>query len=188
MTSGSNSKVFKKDLLTTLINQFCNMSSRIAKGGGVFSVVIMFFMTGHVICEIVLRTLLDSSTYVLDEFVGYGVAAMTFMSLGYALGEGALIRVNILLVRLKNNIIRRVVELASVLLALCLSIYISKYFLKSIMRNFKRNATSETIAEVPLWIPESFVLLGLGILALQLLSYTLKILSGQDLIEGGVDE
>ncbi|PID39682.1 MAG: C4-dicarboxylate ABC transporter permease [Proteobacteria bacterium] len=168
--------------MATVLDGYCKLSSFIAKAAAVFSVAVMFFMTGHVIYEIILRTLFDSSTYVLDEFVGYGVAAMTFLSLGYALEHGALIRVNILLVRLKNNILRRAVELISVVLTLCLSLFISSYLLKSITRNYERNAVSETIAEVPLWIPEGLVLLGLCILSMQLISYILKILTGRNLI------
>jgi TRAP-type C4-dicarboxylate transport system permease small subunit len=170
------------DLTVNLINRFCALSSWIAKVGAICSVALMAAMTAHVIFEIILRALFDTSTYVLDEFVGYGVAAMTFLSLGYALEHGALIRVNILLVKLRNNVARRGVELISVLLALTLSLYISAYFLRSVTRNFERGATSETIAEVPLWIPEGLVLLGLYILSLQLFAYTLKILSGQALI------
>jgi TRAP-type C4-dicarboxylate transport system permease small subunit len=164
------------------INRFCAVSSFIAKGGAIIAIVLMVSMTCHVIVEITLRAFFDSSTYVLDEFVGYGVAAMTFLSLGYALETGALIRVNFLLVKLKNDIIRRVVEQIAVLCALCVTLFISVYFLKSIVRNFERGAVSETIAEVPLWIPEGLVLVGLYVLALQLIAYTLKILSGQDLI------
>ncbi len=170
------------DLPVKFINKFCAISSIIAKGGAIVSVVLMASMTCHVIVEIVLRSFFNSSTYVLDEFVGYGVAAMTFLSLGYALETGALIRVNFLLVKLKNDVIRRVVEQIAVLSTLCLTLFISVFFFKSIARNFERGAVSETIAEVPLWIPEGLVLVGLYILALQLISYTFKILSGQTLI------
>ena len=44
------------------------------------------------------------------------------------------------------------------------------------MRNYERGYVSETVAQVPLWLPESFVSIGLGILLLQFLSYLLKVL------------
>ncbi len=168
--------------LKIFINKFCAISSFIAKGGAIVSVVLMVFMTCHVIVEITLRAFFNSSTYVLDEFVGYGVAAMTFLSLGHALESASLIRVNFLLIKLKNNIVRRVVEQIVVLLTLGLTLFIARYFFKSIVRNFERGAVSETIAEIPLWIPEGLVLVGLIIMVMQLIAYTLKILSGQTLI------
>lgn len=170
------------DISGKFIDVFCATSSIIAKGGAIISAILMACMTCHVIVEITLRAFFNSSTYVLDEFVGYGVAAMTFLSLGYALETATLIRVNFLLVKLKNDIARRIVEQIAVSLALFLTFFISIYFLKSILRNFHRGAVSETIAEVPLWIPEGLVLVGLYVMALQLIAYTLKIVSGRNLI------
>jgi len=111
------------------------------------------------------------------------VAAMTFMALGYTFETDTLIRVNILLTRIRSDFGRRIVEFSCVLLTLLLSSYIALYFWKSVARNFDRGSTSETIAAVPLWIPEAFVLLGLVIFIMQLISYILRIISGQKLLE-----
>lgn len=168
--------------LQSLVNPFIRFSSLIAKMGGVFSAILMAAMTLHVILEISLRAFFDSSTFVLDEFVGYGVAAMTFMTLGYALETNSLIRVNILLVRVHSEFGRRLVEVLCALVALMVSSYIATYFWNSVTRNFTRGVTSETVAEIPLWIPESFVLIGLGVFMIQLLAYILKVISGQSLL------
>lgn len=172
----------QNNVLLPFVNPFIRVASVIAKAGGVFSAVLMAAMTLHVILEICLRAFFNSSTFVLDEFVGYGVAAMTFMTLGYALETNSLIRVNILLVRIRGDFGRRLVEVLCALVALIVSSYIALYFWKSVSRNFTRGVTSETIAEIPLWIPESFVLLGLGIFMIQLLAYILKVISGQSLL------
>ena len=63
------------------------------------SAALLVLMVLHILLEIVLRSFFASSTFVLDEFVGYGVAAMTFLSLGYALETDSLIRVQLLLGR-----------------------------------------------------------------------------------------
>lgn len=168
--------------LQYFVSFFIRLASFIAKLGGVFSAILMAAMTLHVILEIFLRAFFNSSTFVLDEFVGYGVAAMTFMTLGYALETNSLIRVNILLVRIRSQFGRRLVEVLCALVALIVSSYITFYFWKSVSRNFTRGVTSETMAEIPLWIPESLVLIGLGIFMIQLLAYILKVILGQSLL------
>ena len=76
------------------------------------SAVLLVAMVCHIIVEIVLRSFFATSTFVLDEVVGYGVAAMTFLSLGYALEQGAMIRVNVLITRV-GGMPRRALELWS---------------------------------------------------------------------------
>lgn len=152
----------------------------LSKMGAVVAMILMVAMTIHVMLEIVLRTLFSTSTFVLDEFVGYGVAAMTFLSLGYAFRTGVLIRVGLLLTKLRNRTLQRAVELLCVLSTLGLVLFIFKYFLKTVVRNWERGATSGTMAEVPLWLPESLVLVGLAIFAIQIVARVLELLDGGD--------
>ncbi len=135
-----------------------------------------------IIYEIVLRAFFHSSTYVLDEMVGYGVAASTFLGLGYALSQGSLIRVNILIGVVKNRIARSAIELLSIAVVLYVNTIILTSFWKSIARNFNRNALSETVAQVPLWIPEGVLFVGLCLFSLQLIAYALIVLTGRPLI------
>ncbi len=58
--------------------------------------VLLVAMVGHTVLEMVLRAFFYTSTFVLDEFVGYEVAALTMLGLGHALNTGSLIRVNLL--------------------------------------------------------------------------------------------
>ncbi len=159
---------------------------RLAAWGGYLAGVILVLMVGHVLLEIVLRTFFATSTYVLDEFVGYGVAAMTFLSTAYALRNGALIRVNILLDALPGGGVgRRSIELLCVLLTMSACGLIAVFFGNSAWRHFTRGTVSETVAEVPMWIPEGFVLVGLVILELELFSYALRIVAGDRLLDDG---
>lgn len=147
--------------------------SGISRGAAVVAAAVLVLMVLHILLEIVLRSFFASSTFVLDEFVGYGVAAMTFLALGYALEEGALIRVQLLLARSSPRA-RRGLEILSAGLTLALSLFLIAYFWKSVSRNWSRGAVSQSIAEVPLWLPEGLVLLGLVLFALQLLAYLLR--------------
>ena len=154
-------------------------TARLATAGAVLAAVILVLMTGHVILEVFLRGAFSTSTFSLDEYVGYGTASMTFLAAGYALQEGALIRVNILLARLQpNSQARRILEIFAGVMTLLVMGLLHWYFLISLMRNFNRGTVSETVAATPLWIPEAMVTVGITILLLRLSAYLLLICFG----------
>ncbi len=159
------------------MRQFQAAVFALSKLAAVLSAVLLVAMVAHIVIEIVLRSFFSTSTFVLDEFVGYGVAAMTFLSLAYALEEGSLIRVNVVLSRLRGRA-RRGVEIVSVLATLGLTCFVAYYFWRDLSRNFTRGAVSESIAEVPLWIPQALVFAGLALFAIQLFAYFLRLASG----------
>jgi TRAP-type C4-dicarboxylate transport system permease small subunit len=146
----------------------------ISKGAAVVSATLLVLMVLHILLEIVLRSFFASSTFVLDEFVGYGVAAMTFLSLGYALETDSLIRVQLLLGRSAPPV-RRGLEILAAGLTLALTLFLIAYFWRSFARNWSRGAVSQSIAEVPLWIPEGLVLFGILLFALQLFAHLLRL-------------
>lgn len=146
--------------------------SRLA--GGIAGLLLVG-MVLHILTEIVLRAFFHTSTFVLDEFVGYGVAAITFLSLGYTLEHGALIRVNILLSRVQGWG-RRLLEVIAASLTLGLLTFFGWFFWLRVSRHWVRDSVSSSIAQVPMWIPEGLVLLGLALFWLQMLAYLLRML------------
>ncbi|WP_137389017.1 TRAP transporter small permease subunit [Rhodoligotrophos defluvii] len=155
-----------------------DLVSWISRAGAVIAAILVVAMTGHILLEILLRVAFSRSTYVLEEFVGYGIAGASFMALAYTLETEGHIRVNLLLTRLGDSPLRKLVELLCIGTSFALTLFLCLYFWRSISRNWARGAVSETIAQVPLWIPEGFVLLGLGIFALQLVARALRVLVG----------
>lgn len=149
---------------------FAYTLSRIAAGVAALALAGMVL---HILYEIVLRYFFATSTYVLDEFVGYGVAACTFLALGYALENGNLIRMNALLARTEGTA-RRTLELLCALLAMTVTAMLIWFFWIRVLRHWTRGTTSSSIAQVPMWIPEGLVLLGLVVFAIQLLAYLLR--------------
>ncbi len=142
------------------------------------SAAICVSMLVLILVEIVLRSFFDTSTFLMDEFVGYGVGAMAFLALGYSLENGALIRVNLLLKRMSRRV-RQSVEVFctfATLIAMGVPIW---FFWLSIMRHYKRGYTSGTYADVPAYIPESILLIGMMLFWVQLLAYGLRVLAGQ---------
>lgn len=140
-----------------------NVLSQSANWLAVLALVTMFV---HIVLEIVLRNFFDSSTFVLDEFVGYAVSALTFLALGEAFRSGALIQVT--LVRdLLGARGRFLLDVFGHFAAFSVGVLIAWYIGRSVLRNYERGTTSSSIAEVPQWIPEFFVLLGTIIFTLR---------------------
>jgi len=154
-----------------------SISRRLALWAAYLSGLIMVYMVIHVLVEIVLRVFFSKSTYVLDEFVAYATAAITFLSLSYALREDSLIRVNMLLIKVSGKL-RWVLEFFSVSTMLVIVSSLTYYFwIKTFWRDLTKSRVSESIAEVPLWIPEVFVLIGLILLFLQLFTMFLRLVT-----------
>ncbi len=137
----------------------------------------LIFMVGHILYEIVLRYAFATSTFVLDEFVGYAVAATTFLALGYSLEHGSLIRVHILIDRLSGRS-RRTLEAFSAVATMAVVSLLIWFFWLRVARHVTRGSVSSSIAQVPMWIPEGAVLLGLAVFWLQLLAYFLRHATG----------
>ena len=145
--------------------------------GAYLAAAICVYMLCHILLEIVVRSFFGTSTFCMDEFVGYSVGTMAFLSLGYSLETGALIRVNLLLKRIKGKP-RRAVELFCAVMTLAAISVPITYFFISVKRFYIRGTTSATWADVPTWIPEAFFLVGMCLFWVQLLAYTLRIITG----------
>ena len=144
--------------------------SRLAAG---LACLIVVAMVCHILYEIVLRTFFASSTFVLDEFIGYGVAAATFLAIGYSFEHGSLIRVGLLIGRLEGRA-RRSLEVFCALATLWMTSLLGWYVGLIVWRSWSRGRVSSSIAEVPLWIPELLIFVGIAVFWLQLIAYLVR--------------
>lgn len=144
----------------------------LSKLAAVLAALLVVAMTLHILLEIGLR-LFDRSTFVLDEVVGYAIAAATFLSLGYAFEHGALVRVGLVIERLAGPS-RRLLEAACALATLAVMSQVALTLTTNALRSFERGRTSSSIAEVPLWIPEAVCSVGLWIFCLQVFVWFLR--------------
>lgn len=146
--------------------------------------VILVLMTGHMCLEMILRAWFATSTFVLDEFIGYGVGSTTFLALAHTFNDGALIRVHLLIGRLAGPA-RLAVEIFCVGCTTAAMMFLLVYLARSALGNFAQGTTSSTIAAVPIWIPETVMAIGLLLFCLQLIVYLLRIILDPDRIMGG---
>nr|WP_321443406.1 TRAP transporter small permease [uncultured Cohaesibacter sp.] len=137
----------------------------------------LVFMVGLIALEILLRSLFSTSTFMTAEFVGYAVATCTVWSLGYVLEHEQLIRVNLLLARFPERV-QDVMTAISAALLLAGTLGLAWMFWLRVARAWARGTVSPSIAAVPVWIPESVILAGLLVFALQIFAHGLRYLQG----------
>lgn len=168
------------------VDRLDRAAAAIARAAAWAAGALLLAMVGHVLLEIALRGVLARSTFVLDEFVGYGVAAVTFLAAGHAFQDDALIRVGLVLEATRRRPrLRRSIELAAAGMAVACVGFVAWYMAKSVLRHLDRGTVSETVARVPLWIPEGLMLLGLLVLVLRIAVYMLRVAAGGPLLADG---
>ena len=151
-----------------------NFAERLSLFGAWVSAFLLVYMVCHILTEIFFRTVLDSSTYSLDEFVGYAVAAMTFLSLGHAFQRKSLIRVNILTNAIRGKLFQ-FVEVLCIIFTFSIMAFFARYIWRSLSRNYERGTVSPTLTETPIWIVETVFFIGLCIFLIQMLVSVLSV-------------
>lgn len=111
------------------------------------------------------------------DFTGFFLAASTFLALAYALRAGGHIRVTLVTNRLSARI-RRGVEIAVALLALVMSGYATWYMGLLWLESLEFGDRSSGMVSVPLWLPQTPVVLGLAILTIALADELICMLRG----------
>lgn len=152
-----------------------SLARTLSRIGNFAAILALAYMLAHILLEIVLRNVFARSTYVLDEFVGYAVSALTFLALGETLRTGKLIRVNLLHDWVGAGA-RKALEIFAMSSAIAVGAFASVYVGKSVLRSYQRGTTSASVAEVPQWLPEALLLAGLCIFVLQALAGLIVIL------------
>jgi len=161
-----------------MLSAIVRVIHKASDAGMVLACLLLVLAVAHVLIEIVARDLFRTSTHMLDEMIGYAVCGITFFSLAYCVREGAMVRVN-MLTRMAGSTGRRRIEIATATAASLTTGLLTYYSSLSVIRNLERGAKSETIAAVPLWIPEGFMLIGLTLLTLELAVYIVELTLGR---------
>ena len=165
--------------LERCVDAYSRVMSVVSRLFAALAALVLVAMVVPILVEIALRAFYGTSSGVLDEFVGYGVATSSFCGLAYALEREALIRVT-LLGRFadRHPAAARLLEGFAILVTLAAFALVIRYFLLSVGRHWDRGTVSETIAEVPMWIPEGAMTLGITVFWLALLGRLLRLLAG----------
>lgn len=158
----------------TWLKLITSLSSTLNKIAASIAAILLVLMVALILIEIVLR-FFSLSTFMTDVLVGYGAAAITFLALGWTLEQGSMIRVNAFTQRL-NHRSSQIAAGFSIFSTLVLVSYLIYFEWSSVIKLFSRGRKSEHYFQIPLWIPETIFLVGLILLALQLIVLALRLI------------
>jgi TRAP-type C4-dicarboxylate transport system permease small subunit len=110
---------------------------------------------------------------IADELSGYLLAGVFFLAAPYAFRRGLFVRIEFLYGRARPRH-ARIVDAAFGLLALVASLVLTYYCWKFIQQGYDFGTRSIGSMEIEIWVPELFMGVGMTILCIELLAYTLN--------------
>ena len=142
--------------------------------GSVSGAAFIFLMTLLITIDVLGRAI-GMPSYIADEMSGYLLIGIVFLGLGYTQRKGKHIQITILTRNLSGRK-RRIIEIATLLLALVFIGWFTFSTIAPVIQNYQVNATSLSIIATPLWIPWLLIPLGLAILAIELIVELIQVL------------
>ncbi|TNF21373.1 MAG: TRAP transporter small permease [Rhodobacteraceae bacterium] len=146
---------------------------RISQATAVIAALALVLMVGFIAVEITMRFFFSTSTFVQDEFLGYGLSICIIWSLGYTLENGSMIKVNLLSARLSETAQRWLTAIGAAATAVVVLGLTYMFWLRA-AKAWDRGSVSATSAEMPVWIPETIIAVGLLLFALQLVAHAAR--------------
>tara|TARA_Y100001960_G_C14564263_1_gene772445 strand:- start:94 stop:609 length:516 start_codon:yes stop_codon:yes gene_type:complete len=139
------------------------------------SAALLCYIVIHINIEIFFRTFLDTSTFSMDEFVGYAIGAMTFLSLSHTFQNRKHIRVSILQSVIRGRV-AIFVELICIACTFGITLFLARFIFRTLSRDFNRGTVSPTLTETPIWLIDGAIFVGLVLFLLQLFTIALCII------------
>ena len=130
---------------------------------------LLVYIVCHISLEIVMRSFFSASTFSMDEFVGYAIGSMTFLSLAHTFRHRKHIRVSILQSFIKGRT-EIVVELLCITFTFGITLFLARYIWRTLARDFSRGTVSPTLTETPIWLIDGAIFIGRVLCLLQLLT------------------
>ncbi len=114
-----------------------------------------------------------------SDFTGFFLASASFLALAYTLRDGGHIRVSLLTQQLPRSA-QRLLDMWSVGLGGATTIYFTWYTALLVRESFFYEDLSSGMIAVPLWIPQSGMLVGLIVLSIAFVDEFAGLLAGND--------
>ena len=133
------------------------------------------------ICAVMLAQALGREVGILvrgaDDITAWLTAACAFLALGHTFRHGELVRVGLLLDRLSAPVRRRA-ELVALTIALAFAGYMVWATVKFVYESWKFGELAQGLIKIPIWIPQSSVVIGVTILFIAVADEWMAVLRG----------
>lgn len=145
----------------------------LSDGAGYAAGITVFGLTLLIAVGVFSRRVLGSPLLAVDEVSGYLLLAIVFLGLAHTMKAGGHIRADIVLAHVPAGV-RGGLEVLATLLALlfALTLLVGNWAL--VAEYYGRGTLSFKYLQIPLWIPASLLVGGVGLLLLQLVARFLR--------------
>ncbi len=140
------------------------------------AVLAMVAIAGIILADVTLRQF-GGQIRSSDDFAGFALAATGFLGLASTYRRGEHIRVGILLDRLKGGP-RKAAEIFALTLGVVMVTWASWWIGRMVYDSWRFHEVTMGLVPILVWIPQSALLLGLGILWLAMVEDLVRILTG----------
>lgn len=163
-----------------------NFLDKLYLGAGMLAGFFIILITLMILAQIIGRwfSIIIPST---EDFAGFFLAAATFLALAYTFRMGGHIRVTILVHLLKGRL-QRLALVFSLLVFIIMIGYGTYYTGAFVYESWSFHEVSQGYIPVPLWVPQSAMLLGLLIFLIALIDDFIVVLSGNTPTFVGLEE
>lgn len=156
-----------------MIQNLIRWIDRFAAAGGYVSAFFMVLIVLLITVEIFLRTALNFSTLIADEYSAYFFVAVVMLGLALTLRDEAHIRITLALSRLSPRV-ERVVDLIVSLIAAALCTFALYHSALLVYDTYALDMTADSISETPIFLPQLVIPIGLLLFDLQLIAVFLR--------------
>lgn len=122
--------------------------------------------------EAIARNVFGTSLQITDEVGGYLLVALTFLSMSVAESHGAFHRVELVQMRL-SPAARIISQIIFDLMALAASGLVTWQLVRLVLNSWRTQDVAPTPLATPLWLPQTSMGLGMGLLCLALMRSTI---------------
>jgi TRAP-type C4-dicarboxylate transport system permease small subunit len=132
------------------------------------NMIVIVIMMVMIAAESVLRTFFSYSMMIVDEFSGYLLMASVFLSLGFCMRSHSLLRVTIVYDRLPDTL-RNIFQVFFDLISLVFVLILNYQLCRLVANSYKSHVLSISQAQIPLWIPQTIMPIGITVLILAMI-------------------
>lgn len=149
--------------------QIFRLVGALGKGAYYLSGSLIVFIGGSVIYEVFYRLISGKSLAWVTEFSGYLLAGVVFLGLGYLYRKGGHVRMTLLL-DATNPKLSRILYWLTDFLVFCYALIQLWRLSELAYESYVFNWRSSTTLEIPLYLPQSIMVLGAFIFALEIVN------------------
>ena len=143
---------------------------RLSSIGGAGAATAIALMVLMIILEVLLRLIAGRSTLFAQEYTGYLLVLVTFVSLAQILKKDRHIKITLIISRLPQTC-QKILDIFLPILALSVVVYMTFWSFDLFISSLQEMETAETVTATPLFIPKFFVPIGLCLFALQFVAH-----------------